>query len=427
MSRRPRSPRPAPHDYTPDIDHLHHQLTALMLRWQGVAPTPPSLTEAVEELTTTVEELHAMNEDLIQSQQAALESQRRYQELFEGVPEAYLVTDLQGLIQEANRPAAHLLHIDRAHLTGLPLAVFVAQELRSAFRAQLAWLQNGAEVREWVIRVQPRHQPPVPVICHVAPALDTEGALIGLRWLLRDLKTQSQVQETIEPRGLDRTAELAHANAVLQAKLDRAELHMRELHHRMKNNLQVVSSLLDVRLKDLQDSRVSTMVQECQGRIRAMALVHEDLYRAGDADRLALGPYLQRLALQLFEAYGIDRERIPLMLQADVVEVGINTAIPCGLLVYEVLANCLQHAFPAQQGGTVMVTLQAEPAGRVTLTIRDTGRGLPEDWGVRDAGGFGLYLVRALTEQLQGTLIVTRDRGTCVTLRFPAAITVVPT
>src|SRR5262249_22988535 len=143
MSRRPRTPRPAPHDYTPDIDQLHHQLPTLMLRWQGLAPTPPFLAEAVEELSTTVEELHAMNEDLTASQQAAIEGQRRYQELFEGVPEAYLVTDVHGLIQEANRPAAHLLHIDRTHLRGLPLAVFVGPAMPSAVREKLAWVLYG--------------------------------------------------------------------------------------------------------------------------------------------------------------------------------------------------------------------------------------------------------------------------------------------
>src|SRR5215475_2734311 len=100
MSRRPRTPQSVPHDYTPDMDQLHHQLADFTLRWQGVAPTPPSLDEAVEELSTTVEELHAMNADLTQSQQTAIENQRRYQELFDGVPEAYLVTDAHGLIQE---------------------------------------------------------------------------------------------------------------------------------------------------------------------------------------------------------------------------------------------------------------------------------------------------------------------------------------
>lgn len=412
MSRHPRAPRPAPHDYTPDIDRLHYRLAALTLRWQGVVPMPPSLAEAVEELATTVEELHAMNEDLTASQQTAIESQRRYQELFEGVPEAYLVTDVHGLIQEANRPAAHLLHIDRAHLTGLPLAVFVAQEMRSAFRAQLAWLQNGAEVREWVIRVQPRHQPPVSVICHVAPALDVEGRLIGLRWLLRDLKAQQQAQETLEQRVRELTQALA-------ATREQAALRERELHHRVKNHLQVISSLLAWQGHDLQDPRARTVLQACQGHLRAIALMHELLSCASEGDRLALGPYLQRLALLLFEAYGIDRARIRLTLQADAVDVAVQTALACGLLVHEVLSNCVQHAFPGDRAGAVAVTLRAEPAEQVSLTIHDTGIGVPPDLDGNHGESLGLRLIRALTEQLQGTLVVTRDQGTCVTLRFP--------
>jgi PAS domain S-box-containing protein len=410
MSRRQRSPLPPPHDYAPDIHRLDQQLGALTLRWQGMAPTPPSLAEAVEELATTAEELHAMNADLIESQQAAIESQRRYQELFDGVPEAYLVTDIHGLIREANRPAAHLLHIDRAHLTGLPLAVFVAPEMRSAFRKQLAGLKHGAEVREWVIRVQPRHQPPVPVVCHVVPALDADGQLIGLRWLLRDLKAPPQLQATLEQHVRE-----------LMAKLDQAELRGRALHHRTTIDLLLVATMLDWQREDLQDPRARAIFRACQGRLRAMALVHELLYRGGDLARLELGPYLRRLAVQVFQVYGLDGERVHLMLQADPVRVEVNTVISCGLLVHEVLSNCLQHAFPAPQAGAIAITLRADPAGQVTLTIRDTGVGMPADWEVRDAEGFGLRLVRALTQQLQGTLVVARDRGTCVTLRFPVS------
>ena len=105
--------------------------------------------------------------------------------------------------------------------------------------------------------------------------------------------------------------------------------------------------------------------------------------------------------------------------QADAVDVGANTAMPCGLLVHEVLSNCLLHAFPAQQIGSVAITLQAEPAGQVILTICDTGIGVPPDLEGHEGESFGLDLIRALTEQLQGTLVVTRTRGTCVTLRFP--------
>jgi two-component sensor histidine kinase/PAS domain-containing protein len=419
MSRRPRTSPQALHNYTPDIDGLQLRLTAFMLRWQGVAPMPQALVEAVEELTTTVEELQAMNEDLTQSQEASIASQRRYQELFEGVPEAYLVTDLQGLIQEANRPTAHLFNIDRAHLTGLPLAVFIDQDMRSSFWDQLAWLQNGAEVREWVIRVQPRHLPAVPVVCHVAPSRNAEGALTGLRWLLRNLKAQQRAQEALEQQVRNLAMELVHTNSALQALQDRTELYMRELHHRMKNNLQVISSLLNWRLEDVQDPRVSAVVQECQGRIRVMAQLHEHLYHAADVERLELGVYLHRLALQVFEAYGIDRDRMALTLEADEVKVGISTAIPCGLLMHEVLANCRRHAFPGGQTGAVTITLRAEPAGQVTLTIQDTGIGVPADLDGDQGESLRFHLVRALTEQLQGTLVVTRNQGTGVTLRFP--------
>jgi PAS domain S-box-containing protein len=410
MSRPQQTPFPPPRDYTPEIDLLRHQVGSLTQRWRGVAPTPPSLSEAVEELTTALEALHTMNEELTQSQQAALMTQQRYQELFEWVPEAYLVTDLQGLILEANRTAAHLFHLDRSQLRGLPLAVCIAWEERRAFRNQLAWLQHGTEVREWIICVQPPHHPAMQVACHVAPVRDNDERLVGLRWRLRDLTAQQTGQET-----------LAQHVRELTAKLDRAELHMRELHHRMKNNLQVVATLLDWQGESLQDPRANAIFQACQGRLHAMGLVHELLYRAGDVERIELGPYLRRLALQVFEAYGIDRERIHLTWQADAVDVGVNTAMPCGLLVHEVLSNCLLHAFPAQQIGSVAITLQAEPAGQVILTIRDTGIGVPPDLEGHEGESFGLHLIRALTEQLQGTLVVTRERGTCVTLRFPVS------
>jgi two-component sensor histidine kinase len=97
----------------------------------------------------------------------------------------------------------------------------------------------------------------------------------------------------------------------------------------------------------------------------------------------------------------------------------MDTAIPCGLLVHEVLVHCLQHALPAHQVGAVTITLRTEPAGQVALAIRDTGIGVPADLDVNHGDSFELRLVRALTEQLQGTLVITRESGTCVTLRFP--------
>ena len=146
MSRCPRSSQPAPRDYTSEIDLLSHQLAALTRRWHGVAPTPPSLAEAVEELTTSMEELHAMNEDLTRSQQDALDTQRRYRELFEGVPEAYFVTDLHGFIKEENRAAAQLLHSECSQLVGFPLASFIARWVGMTRRAGITRLTLFTQV-----------------------------------------------------------------------------------------------------------------------------------------------------------------------------------------------------------------------------------------------------------------------------------------
>ena len=132
------TPLTPPRNYTADIEMLRQQVATLAQRWQGGAPPPPSMAEAAEELFVTVEELHAVNEELTRTEQAAIRDQLRYRELFELAPDGYLVTDLHGTIQEANRAAAALLNIMPHRLPGVPLVVFIASEARQPFRAQMA-------------------------------------------------------------------------------------------------------------------------------------------------------------------------------------------------------------------------------------------------------------------------------------------------
>jgi PAS domain S-box-containing protein len=410
---------PSSHDYTAEIEMLRQEVAALTYRQPRDTPPLPALDEAMEAVAVAFEELHAVNEALIQSQQVAMHEQQRYRELFTFAPDGYLVTDLHGIIQEANHAAATLLHITPGQLAGIPLAVFIAPEARQSFRAQIACLQNGAEVCKWEVPIQPRRQAAFPAMCSVAPARDVHGQMIGLRWLLRDNAEQQRAHEALEQRVQERTAELAQANAALQGALDQAKALLRELHHRVKNNLQVIASLLNLQSASLQDPHIQTIFHDCQKRIHAMALVHELLYQTHDLGRIALAHYLEVLATQLFGSYHIDPERVRLSIQADEVSLDINTAIPCGLLCHELLSNCLKHAFPAQRSGEVTITIRSVPAGQLTVTVQDTGIGFPEDVDFPEAKSLGLQVAYLLAKQLQGTLTLVRDAGTCFTLTFP--------
>jgi PAS domain S-box-containing protein len=372
----------------------------------------------MEELSVAVEELQTVNAALAQTQQAAIGEQLRYQELFEFAPDGYLVTDPYGHIQEANRAAATLLNIAPHQLAGKPLAVFIARETRQPFRAHLAWLQNGAGVREWEVRVQPRHKPAFPAVVRVAPARDPQGQVTGLRWLLRDITEWQQAHKSLEQRVRKRTAELTQANAALKAALSQAERLFRALHHRVKSNLQVIARLLQLQAESLQGPHTQAIFQGCQERIRAMAMVHELLCQADDLGRIELGRYLTALAAQVFQAYRIDLKRIQLTIQADEVYLEVNTAIPCGLLCYELLSNCLKHAFPEHRSGEVLITLQAVPAGQLTMTVSDTGIGFPGAVDFRHVESLGLQTVCRLTEQLQGTIALGHHGGTRFTLTF---------
>src|SRR5262245_1710758 len=236
MRRHPNSSPLCPHDYTAEIELLRQEVNALIYRQPGDVPSPSALDETIEAVATAFEELHTVNEALTQTQQVAMHEQQRYRELFMLAPNGYLVTDLHGLIQEANQAAATLLQTVPDRLPGLPLAVFVAPEARQGFRAQIAGLRNGAEVCQWGVLLKPWRQAAFPAVLSAAPARDAYGEVIGLRWLLHDNTEQQRAHEALEQRVQARTAELAQANGALQGALGEAQILIRELHHRVKNN-----------------------------------------------------------------------------------------------------------------------------------------------------------------------------------------------
>jgi two-component sensor histidine kinase len=223
-------------------------------------------------------------------------------------------------------------------------------------------------------------------------------------------------------RTQEELARRTQAEVQLTGLLREKELLLREIHHRVKNNLQIISSLLDLHSDAIRDTGVLALFKDSQHRIHSMALVHEILYQSPDLAWVDVGAYLQRLSAQLFRSYGVDARRITLRTHTDRVLLDIDQAIPCGLILNELLTNAFKYAFPEDRTGEVYVALHADPPQHVTIVVQDTGIGLPEGLDFRNTDSFGLQLVCLLAEQMEGTITLLREQGTTFTLTFPGKV-----
>jgi PAS domain S-box-containing protein len=232
-------------------------------------------------------------------------------------------------------------------------------------------------------------------------------------------KAHDELDELVQQR----TSELAAANHELQRALTEKESLLKEIHHRVKNNLQVISSLLNLQSATIKDSQTLQAIRESQNRVKSMALIHEKLYKSRDLARIEMGNYVRDLIAYLFRSYGIKASGVTLQVEIENVSLSLDAAIPCGLIVTELVSNCLKHAFPEHRQGQIAVSLKAGESGSWTMIVRDNGVGFPVDYDPANSESLGLQLVSALTDQLAGSLKVERDGGTSFEIQFgePAA------
>jgi two-component sensor histidine kinase len=215
-------------------------------------------------------------------------------------------------------------------------------------------------------------------------------------------------------------AERARVEETFKASLRHQEVLLREVHHRIKNNLQIISSLLDIQANSVEDPHIVEMVMDIQNRVIAMALIHETLYQSGDLRMVNFGVYIRTMSEQIFRSYNVLPDRIALQIRADEVMLDTNQAIPCGLILNELLSNCLKHAFPDERAGEIRIELRSDAAPQVTLIVCDTGIGFPAEVDSCHPETLGLQLVHSLTEQLGGRLETEAISGTTFTLTFTA-------
>ena len=220
-------------------------------------------------------------------------------------------------------------------------------------------------------------------------------------------------------RRMDDLTALEQRNQALENSLAEKVVLLKEIHHRVKNNLQVISSLLSLRAGAIEDPVALRSFEDSRAQVESMALIHERLYESDDLARIDCAEYVQALAENVFSSYGVDSDQVRLHVSVVSHTVSVDTAILCGLIVHELVSNALRHAFPDNRQGIVRV--ESEPLNKTLawLKVSDNGVGLPAQLDPAKANSLGLRLIGDLARQLNSTMEIRRDGGTCFQVHYP--------
>jgi len=245
---------------------------------------------------------------------------------------------------------------------------------------------------------------------------ELENKILELASREKELKDH---QERLEITVKERTADLTLANSLLKTSLKEKDVLLKEIHHRVKNNLQIISSLLKLQGRHTTDVQSTEMFKDSHDRITAMALIHEQLYQSKDLSNIDFGTYISNLANSLLRSFGQESRRIRVDTESNGIFFGIDVAVSCGLIINELVSNSLKYAFPAHEEGVISITTRLVNKNTIDMVIGDDGIGIPEDLDFRNTETFGLQLITGLVEhQLAGEIEINRSVGTEFRIRF---------
>lgn len=235
------------------------------------------------------------------------------------------------------------------------------------------------------------------------------------------LKHREHLEEQVEQRTVELQKEITERKQMegrIRASLKEKEVLLKEVHHRVKNNMQVIVSMLNLQSRYVDDEQAIEAFRKSQDRIRAMALVHEKLYQTKDLARINFAEYTRDLTNYLLSAYGPAEGTIILKMDIEDLSLSIDTAVTCGMILNELITNSIKHAFPGGRAGEIFIELHSDNDNLI-LTARDNGAGIPENLDFRNTESLGLLLIDAFVEQLEGSMELNRKDGMEFKITFP--------
>jgi PAS domain S-box-containing protein len=342
---------------------------------------------------------------------AAQAGERRFRVLVDAVQDyAIFLLDAQGNVSTWNEGARRLKGYEVGEVLGKSFSHFYTDEDRarkhSATVLEHAARDGSYSEEGWRVR---KDGSKFWADVLVTALRDANGNLEGFAKVTRDHTERRRTEQILRDR-----------EVALVAGLREREILLQEVHHRVKNNLQLISSLINFQCRELEPGTARDALDACRDRVRSIALIHERLYRSQDYANMSFADYARNLTSSIYHATGVAPARVGLALQLEDIAFSVEKAVPCGLILNELMTNALKHAFPGERTGALSVALRRVPGPLVELAVGDDGIGMAQDAAATARGSLGLQLVSMLVEQLEGKLDVIRDHGTTFRVTFPA-------
>ncbi|MFH1942626.1 MAG: PAS domain S-box protein [bacterium] len=336
-------------------------------------------------------------------EKALSESEKRFRELAESLPETIWETDMEGKLTFVNQNAfSSFGYTQKDFKKGVyALQMIVPEERENGSRNMRRVLEGEKTTSEEYTALR-QDGTTFPVIVY-SDRVVRNGKPVGLRGIIVDITDRKKSEEKIK------------------SSLNEKEVLLKEIHHRVKNNLAVISSLLSLQSRHIKDKEAAEMFRESQSRVKSLALIHERLYKSGDLAKVDFTEYVRSTANDLYRLYGADPNRIGVEVDVKNVSLPVNLAVPCGLIINELVSNALKHAFPPswKEKGSIRISLHPVEGDQIELVVQDNGVGLAEDVDLKKTESLGLKLVSILAEdQLKGNVEIERNEGVLFRITF---------
>jgi len=320
-----------------------------------------------------------------------------FSQLFERSPEAIAIIDTDGRILNVNAGFKDLFDYSLDEIEGKLISLIVPEDQIGEASLVSKRVSCGEIIKAETIR---KHKDGSEInVSALGYPVNLKDDQTGICWIFSDITGRKRNEKAIR-------------NSLLEK-----EILFKEVHHRVKNNLQIIGSLLKFQAAYINDPEVTEIFKESQNRIKSISLIHEKLYQTKDLSRIEFEGYVKTLVTQLFLTFGIKPDKVTFSVNANNIFLSVDNAIPCGLIINELVTNSLKYGFPENKTGHVSVDMTYENT-HYTLKIADNGVGMPEDNEIDKPKTLGLQLVNTLASQLDAQLELERKNGSCYTITF---------